>query len=143
MVIEYLQASHAKTGFGIFEIDVHRVVRHRDHPEHVVHVDMHVEVVDLFGEVGRSDWTGIQVESNKGKGAFMKAAVRADELTLAKAHVRPEGELRGCACCVCSCSCAMDVRQSDEPVEIGNLRRIVDICQRYGRIERVMVNENS
>src|SRR5260370_29444115 len=106
------------------EVNLDGIVRHWDHPEHVVGVDVNVVVVDLFGDVGRSGRTGVEVKSNKGESALMMATVGADELTLTEAHVRPEGERHGAAGHgVCSGPAPADVRQTHKPVEGCNLRR--------------------
>src|SRR5580765_7404502 len=119
------------------------MVRHWDHPEHVIGVDVHVVVVDLLRDVGRSGRTGVEVKSNKGESALMMATVGADKLTLTEAHVRPEGERRGDAGHgVCSGSATADVRQTHEPVEVCNLRWVADICERGRGVQRVMVDKN-
>jgi hypothetical protein len=59
-------------------------VRYSNHPENVVHVDVHVVVVDLLGQ---SDRTGVQVKSDQGKSAVMMAAIGTNELALAEASL--------------------------------------------------------
>ena len=59
-----------------------------DHPEDIVAVDVYVVVVDLRWERSRSNRTGVQIESNKDLRASMHVAVRTDEFTLTKTHVR-------------------------------------------------------
>ncbi len=105
---------------------------------------MNVVVVDLFGDVGRSGRTGVEVKSNKGESALMMATVGADELTLTEAHVRPEGERHGAAGHgVCSGPAPADVRQTHKPVEVCNLRRVADIGERCCGVQRVMVDKNA
>ena len=55
---------------------------HLDHPEHVVRVDVHVEVVNLFsdGEAGRSNRNGVQIKSNEDERTPMGLTVATDEL---------------------------------------------------------------
>src|ERR1700730_8549754 len=131
MVIEDSQIVDAEASPSFVKVHLHGVIVHTDHQEHAVRVDMHVEVVDLLRDVGRSGRTGVEVESNKGEGALMLVAVRPDELALTEPHVRPEGERRGRAGHrVYPGATAVDVRQTDKPVEVGNLRRIVDIGER-------------
>jgi hypothetical protein len=64
-------------------------VFHLDHPEHVVRVDVHVEVVDLCGdrEVGRSNRNGVQIKSNEGERTPVELTVGTNELARGKAHV--------------------------------------------------------
>jgi hypothetical protein len=90
MVIEDLQALHAQAGSPLVEVNLDGVVFHLDHPEHVVRVNVHVEVVNLLREVGRSSRTGVQVKSNKGECTPMGLTVSTDELAPSKAHVRSE-----------------------------------------------------
>jgi hypothetical protein len=52
MVVEDPQLAHAQMGPRIVEVNLDGIVRHRDHPEHPVRVDMRVVVVDLLREVG-------------------------------------------------------------------------------------------
>ena len=56
---------------------------------------MHVVVVDLFNKFGRSNRTGVEVESNKGERASMLPAVGTDEFALAETHVGLERQPRG------------------------------------------------
>ena len=87
MVIEDLQALYAQASSPLVEVNVDSVVFHLDHPEHVVRVNVHVEVVNLLREVGRSSRTGVQVKSNKGECTPMGLTVSTYEFALNKAHV--------------------------------------------------------
>jgi hypothetical protein len=130
MIIEDLQPTHSKACSRFVEIYFDGVLRDWDHPEHVVRVDVQVEIVDLFREVGRSGRTGVQVKSNKGERALMAAAVRTDELALGEAHVRLERQRHGTRTCACSSPGAANMRETDEPVEVSDLRRVVDVGKR-------------
>jgi hypothetical protein len=127
MVVENIHATHAKASARVVKVHLHGIVPHRDHPEYVAPVNMHVVVVDLVIKAkgaGRSNRTGVKVKSNKGKRASMLLAVRTDELALAETHVRLECEpVPGAHVC----SPSSYVRQAHEPVEIRDLRRIADI----------------
>jgi hypothetical protein len=81
---------HAEASPRAVEINVYGVVRYRDGPEDIVRVDVRVVVMNLLREDGRSDWTGEEIESNKGERAFMVATIGPDELPLIEAHVRLE-----------------------------------------------------
>src|ERR1700730_6231445 len=81
MVIEDSQIADAEASASFVKVHLDCVIVHTDHPEYVVRVDMHVEVVNLFRDVGRSSRTGVEVESNKGKRSVMTSPVRTDELT--------------------------------------------------------------
>ena len=89
MVIKDVQAPHAKAGIPLVEVYLESVVIHLDHPEHVVRVDVHVEVVNLFSdwETGRSNRNGVQVKSNEDERTPLGLTVGTDELAPAKAHV--------------------------------------------------------
>ena len=50
-------------------------MRNLDDPEDVVRIDVRVVVVNLFRKIGRSDWTGVQVESNESKRSVVTTAV--------------------------------------------------------------------
>lgn len=97
----------------------HGAVVQLNHPEYVVGVDVHVEVVNLLRKVGRSYRTGVKVKSNKDEGARMETTVDANELALAEAHVRLVGKRRSGPCgSVRSGPAAADVRQADQAVEV-------------------------
>ena len=122
MVVEDLQLVHPQACLGIVEINFESLVRDPHHPEHIVGVYVYVEVVNLFGEFGRSSRTGVHVESNKGEGTFVKPTVSTDKLALAETHVRlvcQRGGLAGIG--IGSGAAPANVRQSNEAVEIRNL----------------------
>ena len=75
MIIKDLETAHAQTGARIVEVNLNCIVLHSNHPKNVVHVDVHVVVMDLLSENCRSDRTGVQVKSNKGERALMLAAI--------------------------------------------------------------------
>ena len=127
MVIKEFESLYPQAGLSIAEVNLNGPVRHRCHPEDVIGINVRIEVVDLLGEYGRSCRTGIYVKSNEGKSPLVLVAVRADKLALAEAHIRLEGERgsdtrRG----VDSGAAAANVRETNEPIEVGYLRRIVD-----------------
>lgn len=74
----------------------------------------------------------------------METTVNADEVALAKAHIRLvrkwRGDTRGS---VGSGPAATDVRQTNQPIEVCDLRRIVNVCQRVGGIQRVVMDGDS
>ena len=94
MIIEGVQVTDAKSGPRTVEVHFNGVVLHRDHPEHVVTVNVHVVIVDLLNEAGRSNRTGVYIESNKGERGLMKAPIGTNELALAEPHVRLERKRR-------------------------------------------------
>jgi len=144
MIIKELEVPHAQAGARIVEVNLDCIVLHANHPENVVHVDVHVVVVDLLRECRRSDRTGVQVRSDKGESTLMMAAIGTDELALTEAHVRSVRQLlRGSGLGVGSRATAEDVRQPDKSLEVGDLRRVVEAGKRQGRIQREVVDEDS
>ena len=111
MVVEDVHAKHLKAGSLAVKVNVDGIMPHRDHPEYVVTVHVHVVVVDLLIDAGRSNRTGVQIESNEGECAPMLLAIRAYEPALAEAHVGLEGQpCRGSRGGVCSSPAAAYVR---------------------------------
>src|SRR5215831_16021177 len=84
-------------GLCVIKVNLHGVVSCGDHPEDVVAIDVYVVIVDLGWERGRSNRTGVQIESNKDLRALMHAAVCTDECAFAKTHVGLIGQRHGCA----------------------------------------------
>lgn len=78
------------------EVNLDGVVTHWNHPEYEVAVNVHVVVMNLCSDrQNRSNWSGVQVESNKGERASMQSAIRSEEFALAETHISPEGQPRG------------------------------------------------
>ena len=92
MVIVDVQVLDAQAGTSRVEVNLEGVVFDLHHPEHVVRVDVHVEVVNLCSDrkVGRSNWNGVQIKSNEGECTPVELTVNIDELATGKAHVRSE-----------------------------------------------------
>ena len=110
VVVENVHAMHTKAGLLAVKVHCDCVVPYGNHPEYVVAVNMYVVVVNLRRERGRSNRTGVKVKSNKSESALMLLAVRAEELSLAEAHVCLERQpARGASRCVCSSPAAPDV----------------------------------
>ena len=128
--------------FSLVEVNFESVLIHFDHPEYVVGIDVHVEVVNLLREVCRSNRTGVQVKSNESEGTAVLDAVDVDELALPKAHVCLVRERRGVTHGVRSSSPTSNVRQTDQPIEVTNLRWVADVCQWSRGIQRVMVDRD-
>jgi hypothetical protein len=93
MVIVDVQVFDAQSRRSPVEVNLEGVVFDLYHPEHVVRVDVHVEVVNLCSdrEGGRSNWNGVQVKSNEGECTPTELTVNVDELATGKAHVRSKG----------------------------------------------------
>src|SRR6185437_15653934 len=143
MVIKDLQLPHAQARLAIIEIHINCIVRYAYHPEHVVGVDVHIEIVNLFRKCGRSSRTGVHIKSNKGECAVVASAVSADKFSLTESHVRLVRQRRSSSCGgVEPSSAATNVGQTDEPVEVRYLRRIADVRQCHGRVQWIVVDED-
>ena len=143
MILKELEAPHAQAGARMVEVNINCIVLHANHPENVVHVDVHVVVMDLLGKYRRSDRTGVQVKSNKGERALMLAAIGTDELALAEAHVRPEREhLLRSSHRVGSGAAAVDVCQPYKSLEVRDLRRVAEAGKGEGGVQRIVVHED-
>lgn len=92
VVVENIQVAHAEASSLVVEVNLDGIVPYRDHPKHVVAVNVHVVVVNLSGQ---SNWTGVHVKSNKGESASMLAAVGTDEFALTETHVCLKSQPRG------------------------------------------------
>ena len=124
MIVEDVQITHLQSSLRVVEIDLYGVVPHGNHPEDVVPVNSHVVIMDLlsYGQGVRSNWNRVEVQSNKTEGTVMLLTVRTDESALTEAHVGPERQFRNSTSHgVGSRSAALDVRQSDETVEVRDL----------------------
>jgi hypothetical protein len=122
MVVKDLKVVHDQASLRAAHLNRNRVVAYRNHPKHVVPINVHVVIMNLGNQTGRSNRTGIHVKSNECERALMLTAVRADKPALTEAHVGLKRQPRRDASRgVGSCSPAANVRQSNEPVEIGDL----------------------
>ena len=111
MVVVDIEVTDPQRSSSFVKVDLNRIVPCSDHPEHIIAVHMHVVVVNLLSEIGRSNLTGIQVQSNKGERAYTQSAIRSDEFALAETHISPEGQARGRALLgVRSGSATMNIR---------------------------------
>jgi len=92
MVIVDVQVFDAHAGTPPVEVNLEGVVFDLHHPEYVVRVDVHVEVVNLCSEreVERSNWNGVKVKSNEDECTPTELTVNIDELAPGKAHVGSE-----------------------------------------------------
>ncbi len=124
MVIVDVQPAHDQTSLSVGEVNLDGIVVHLDHPEHVVRVDVHVEVMNLRGQRQRvrPDRTGVEVKSNKDPRTLMDLTVDADERALGESHIRSVRKRRVGACSgVRSGPAPLNVRQTHETVEVCDL----------------------
>ena len=113
MVVVDGQIAYVQPSTTLVEINLDGIVFHFHHPEHVVRVNMHIEVVILLREVCRPNRASVEVKSNKDECAVMLRPVNTDELALAEAHVRLIRQRCGDSCSrVRSGSATADVRQT-------------------------------
>ena len=85
MVVEDSQSAHSQAGPSQVKINIDCIVPYPDHPEHVVGINVNVVVVDLFRHISRSNRTGVQVQSDKGKRTMVPLTVGTNELALTEA----------------------------------------------------------
>ena len=75
MVVKDCQSPHAQSRNGILEINGYRTLRYGNSPEHIICVYVGIVIVNLLSEVSRSNWTGVNVQSNKRERALVVLAV--------------------------------------------------------------------
>lgn len=125
MIVEDRHVAHAQPGLRAVKINFNSIVIYRNHPEHIVTIDVYVVVVDLQWKTEwnlRSNRNGVKVKSNESKGTVMLAPVGSNELALTKAHVSLIGKRHGCAGHrVGSGSISANVGEPNEAIEIGDL----------------------
>lgn len=85
--------------------------------------DTRIEVVKLRCEVGEVKLTSVQIQSDKAEGALVYSAVYANIDALHEAHVDIEQQTSG--------SSALNLGGADEPVEIGDARRLLAGWRQY------------
>lgn len=122
VIIEDVQTAHAQPRPTLVDVDLHGMVTHADGPKQAVGLDVRVVVVYLLGEVGRSNWTGEEVESNKGECALVPTPIGPDEHALIEAHVRLKREWLRLPCDgVGTDAAAQDACDTHEPSEVRHL----------------------
>ena len=82
--------------------------------------------MDLFGRVRHSNWSGEDIQSYEPEDTLMQLAVFCDELTFHEPHVRLKRQWIGEAR---ASSRTANAIQSNEPLEVGDLRWFVEACQ--------------
>ena len=85
MVVEDSQSAHSQAGPSQVKINIDCIVPYPNHPEYVVGINVNVVVVDLFRHISRSNRTGVQVQSDKGKRTMVPLTVGTNELALTEA----------------------------------------------------------
>src|SRR5260370_42543852 len=92
MSIHNWDMTELKRGRRVVQVDLHAVGRDCNRRGQAVRSDPRIVVVDLLSHIGRSNWTGVDVQSDEAKSAMMVAAVLADVFTLHETHVGFERE---------------------------------------------------
>jgi len=140
VVIKDIEPFHLQRSLCLVEVNFNGGVWHADHPEHIVGVNVHVEVVNL---IHQSDRTGVHVKSNEGEGTLVLPAVNADKSALTETHVGLEVQgLSSAGGWVRPGAGATNVRQAHEAVEVRYLRWIIDAGESHCGIEWIVVNED-
>ena len=124
MVIVDVQPVHDQTSLSVGEVNLDGTVVHLDHPEHVVRVDMHVEVMNLRAQrktrYHRNG--GVQVKSNKDPRTLMDLTVGTDERALGEPHICSVRKRRvGARGSVGSGPFPVNVCETNETVEVCDL----------------------
>lgn len=110
MVIVHIKVADEEPGGSIIKVDIDSVMFDGNHPKYVVAVNMDVVIMDLLSECGRSNRTGVHVDSNEGERGSMFVTPYVDDSALAEAHVGLKCQPRsGTRCRVCSGSASADV----------------------------------
>src|SRR5262249_962291 len=135
VIVEYVRGQ-IERGARATQRDGHAVVRHRNRPEQTIRGDVRVVIVNLI----RSNWTVVDVKSDESKRRMVMLAVDRDVLAHHEPHVGLKcrgGEARAHAN-------APDAIESDESVEVRDLRGVGDVRQRRAdRTDGEMVNEDA
>ena len=123
-------------GLTAAEMDVDGVVWHEDRPKQTIRVDVRVVIVNLTG----ANWTGKEIESDEPKCRVVMLAIHRDVLADHEPHVRLVVQrVTGVVH-----ARSADPVQSDEPVEVGDLRRLMDVGKRRsGSGNGKMVNQHA
>jgi hypothetical protein len=79
--------------------------------------------MNLLGNIGRSYWTGVDVESDEHEGTVMVVAVFANVLALHRSHVSAKGQ---CPSNTGSGSATSDHGVGNQAVEVADLGWITD-----------------
>src|SRR5262249_4225170 len=127
MSVHDCDISEPQRGGRIVQVNRHTLRRDCNRPEQAVRSDPRAVVMDLLQQIGRSNWTGINVQSDEDKGAVMVAAIRTDVCTLHETDVGSERERHRESCAHPG---ATNARIPDEAMEIGDRRGLGEIGQR-------------
>ncbi len=144
MIVEDLQPVHAQASPCIIEIDIHGFMPDRNGPKHAVRIDVRIVIMDLLRQISRSNWTGEEIDSDKGERARMTPPVCANELALIETHIGRERKIRrNSRCGVSPNAAAPNAGDAYESPEIIDLGRFVDVYKRDAWSRRHVVDENS
>jgi hypothetical protein len=97
--------------------------------------------MNLLWQVRRSDRTGVNVQSNENESTLMMRVAFAHKLTLHESHISAKSERLSESG---PCACPTDLGIANDAVEIGYLRWIIDLAQRYRRAgQREVMDKNA
>ena len=92
---------------------------------------MYIIIVNLLRNAGRSDRTGIKVQSDENECPMVELAICANKFSLAESHIGLVSEVhRFARISVGSSTASSDVREANKSVEIGYLGRVTDVTER-------------
>ena len=114
------------------KVDFYAVVRNRDRPKQTIRRDVRIVVVNLIGP----DGTVVKIQSDERKCPIVMTSVYRDVFADHKTHVGLEGEYWKAS----ARTEAANLIESDESVEVSDLRRLGDICDwdRIGGYRKVV-----
>jgi len=129
--VPHMEVRRRHPRLAVVQVDRHTVVvivarLELDRPEQAARVGMDpgVEVVNLGGELFEVEPTSIEIQSNESERCPVGRAVLSDVGTLHKAHVGVKQERLGTAVGVRGDALSPHVRDADDPLEVGDRRRI-------------------
>ena len=87
-------------------------------------MDPGVEVVNLGGEVLEVEPTSVEIQSNEAERPSVRMSILGDVDTLHEAHISVKEERLGTAVGIRGDALSTHVRDTDDPLEVGDRRRI-------------------
>ena len=115
--VHYRHVGHEQRCGSRAGINLYDILRRRDNPKQTIGGNSRTVVVDLLGQVCRSDRTGVNVESYEHKRAMVVLAVVTHILALHESHVGPK---RKRLIEAGSRTAATNLHIADETIEIRN-----------------------
>jgi hypothetical protein len=116
--IHHRHVAHAQRSCASPWVDLHNIPRSGNEPKQAVRSYPRVVIMNLLGQVCRSDRTGVNVQSDENESALMMLVVFAHKLTLHESHVSAKSERLGESG---PCARPTDLGIADGAIEVGYL----------------------